>query len=698
MNAPSANKPLAERHRDELRASGLSAETIAASGIYSAGAAEIKRVLGWSANGRDCGGGMVIPFRFPDEAEAAYKRVKLDMPRRDDKGKPIKYESPKGSKNRAFFPPGYHDLAGARGIAITEGEKKALAVLQAGFPCIGITGVWNWMQGRPRSNSGKPYGQRRLIPDLSAIDWHGRSVVIIFDSDVVTNDAVQLAEVRLAEALTNAGATVRVARLPAEGDAKVGVDDFLVACGDAGPDKLQAVINAAIAPKLPPKNGPMDWARLLVEDCYTDPTGLTLQWWREQFWRWDGRRYSTIGNAELAAITLGWLDRNNAKPTPKQAADVVKCLASLCRVPASLEQPMFLDGRSTSAESIIAFDNGLLDISNIGGAIEIHSHSANWFTPSALPYGFDPDAKCPRWEGFLSEVFDGDGERIELLARFFGLCLTLDTSFQKMLVLVGPRRSGKGTILRALQNIIGPDACVSPSLGSLQDSFGLWQFIGKAVAMLPDAHLSRRTDSMRILEVLKSIVGEDSLSINRKGLPYLPNVRLKARIVITLNEMPRFNDSSGALLSRMLILPFHRSFADKMDRSLEGRLKAESPGILNWSLRALFRLQEAGEFNTPAESQSIANDFKRLSGPINGFVEDCCDVGPNHRIDCGALYDAWRTWTQDNGHEPGSRATFGEHLRAADASIVRRRRGPADGRGYFYEGITLNAQAEAGNS
>ena len=199
---------LSQNHRTELCASGLTDATITSAGIYSATSGQVRDILGWARKGVDWGPAMVFPYQFPEEPEPAYRRLKPDFPRSNGKGKCVKYESPRGTKNRAYFPPGFLESFGqsAQTVVITEGEKKALATTQAGFPCIGLPGDWGWQDRRKRSDTGRAYGERRLIPDLDALDWKDRSVVILFDSDAATNDGVQLAEARLAETLAKAGA------------------------------------------------------------------------------------------------------------------------------------------------------------------------------------------------------------------------------------------------------------------------------------------------------------------------------------------------------------------------------------------------------------------------------------------------------------------------------------------------------------
>src|SRR5438045_107335 len=67
-----------------------------------------------------------IPYRSPAGSPLGYVRCKPDHPRVKG-GKPIKYESPVGQPNRAYFPP----RTGAvlpdpdAPLLLTEGEKKA---------------------------------------------------------------------------------------------------------------------------------------------------------------------------------------------------------------------------------------------------------------------------------------------------------------------------------------------------------------------------------------------------------------------------------------------------------------------------------------------------------------------------------------------------------------------------------------------
>jgi hypothetical protein len=230
-------------HLANLRGSGLTDPQIRACGFYTeTNPAAVAKLLNWKHPALDLGPCLCIPFTDRDGRPTGYVRVKPSCPRQKD-GKVVKYESPVGAPNRAYMPPATRakiaDVSAP--VLITEGEKKAAAADQHGFLCIGLVGVDGWQMKRETAPDGRKRGDRKLIPDLAALDWSGRTVHIVYDSEAVTKPEVQGAECRLAEALRAAGADVSVVRLPdGAGGAKVGLDDFLLA---HGPHALRGLLD-----------------------------------------------------------------------------------------------------------------------------------------------------------------------------------------------------------------------------------------------------------------------------------------------------------------------------------------------------------------------------------------------------------------------------------------------------------------------
>src|SRR5262249_54205045 len=259
----------------------------------------------------------------------------------------------------------------------------------------------------------------------------------------------------------------------------------------------------------------------------------------------------------------------------------------------------------------------------------------------------------------------------------------------KFAVLVGPSRSGKGTILRVLGAMLGAENVANPSLTSLGTRFGLAPLVGKLAAVVGDGHLGRQADAVAVLERLKSITGGDRQNVDRRGARELTNGGIPARSPVAVNELPRLPDASAALLTRMLVIPFAVSFAGREDHRLGDRLLGEIPGVTNWALAGLADLRREERLLQPRAGRAIPGDLTRPSPPVQAFLEGCCRVAPSLWTKTEVPREAWMKWCAANGHEPGSDSNFGAKLRAADPRVERRRRREGGGQPYGYAGVGL---------
>jgi hypothetical protein len=222
------SRSLHPEHQTDLENSGLTPSTITAAGIYTVPPDIINRKLGGLASG------VVSALAFPYPGCDGYERFKVW---REEGREGPKYLQKPGTPNHLYVPT-VTDLSGDETLLITEGEKKSLALSQAGFQTVGIGGVWNW-RGKGEDNRS---GESRPINDLDRVNW-GRSVTIVFDSDGHDNSNIRLTAFRLARELSGRGATVSILFLPpGEAGEKVGVDDYLVA---DSPEVLRELLGTA---------------------------------------------------------------------------------------------------------------------------------------------------------------------------------------------------------------------------------------------------------------------------------------------------------------------------------------------------------------------------------------------------------------------------------------------------------------------
>jgi putative DNA primase/helicase len=314
----------------------------------------------------------------------------------------------------------------------------------------------------------------------------------------------------------------------------------------------------------------------------------------------------------------------------------------------------------------------------------------HFFTVSALDYDHDQEASEPlQWQTFLNQILQDDVDCWQLLREWFGYCLTGDTSQQKILLIVGPKRSGKGTIARVLSRLIGQANVCGPTTSSLAGSFGLQPLIGKTLAIVSDARFSGK-DVPTVVERLLCISGEDALTIDRKHMTSV-TMKLPTRFVFLTNELPRLKDTAGALSGRFMILRLTESFYGREDKGLTGRLLEELPAILNWSIEGWLQLQARGHFVQPASAEDALRDLEDLSSPVGAFVRERCDVGSRIRVTVNDIFQAWKVWCEGDGRGKAStKQVFGRDLVAAVPGIKRRT--GTDGR--FYEGIALKREFE----
>ena len=382
--------------------------------------------------------------------------------------------------------------------------------------------------------------------------------------------------------------------------------------------------------------------------------------------------------------TKGVVRLDPFNPNPANVNSVLDALTSHSHVPANrIAPPAWLEAEGLPPAEIVACRNGLLHVPSA----ELLPPTPSFFTRNALDIDYKLDAEEPReWKRFVAETFPDPVAR-ELLQDWFGYLLLPDTSMEKMLLMVGPPRSGKGTIQKVITKLVGPSNTCSPSIKSLANGFGLQPMIGKQVAFLSDIRVGRMTDGASITETLLRISGQDDVTADRKFKEAWTG-RLAVRFVVSSNELPKLNDNSPALANRFTPLIFEKSHLGREDPGLADRLIAKLPGILNWSLDGRRRLHERGRFVLPRASQSAVAEILALGSPVAAFVAERCVVGPDLIVPKAELFAAWRRYCLDNDLRPGGENVFARDLIAA-TSVEQYRPRAGGSRTYAFRGIAL---------
>lgn len=419
----------------------------------------------------------------------------------------------------------------------------------------------------------------------------------------------------------------------------------------------------------------------------------------DSIWYYTGNKYERISDKSFRLDLVAFCDKWNYTTVHNVINNIITLIQSRLRKEGDMP---FWDGDCPfkSQNNIIAFNNGLIDISS--DDLVLHPHTPDWVSSYSLPYDYDPTAKCPLWMKFLNSVFAEGNDRELLLQQFMGLTLTSDTSFQKVLVLVGKQRSGKGTILRTWTQLAGEPNVCNPTIDSMVSPFGLGPLVGKSIAMVGDADVSQNLKN-KANELIKGISGEDRMQINYKNVKEMPSVRLTTRLVIAANQTPRLLDPSGALANRLLFIPFDQSFLYSVDNELEGKLLTELSGIANWAIAGLIKLKKDKRFTTGSFHQEAFDEFQKDTTPLIAFIKetlfvnqycnpgdippDCitvdkCEVSKND------LFLAYTQWCDENEQTP-FKSTFFRNLRAFFLRVKEVKKNVNGARVKYFEGIKL---------
>jgi putative DNA primase/helicase len=437
---------------------------------------------------------------------------------------------------------------------------------------------------------------------------------------------------------------------------------------------------------------PLEIAKEFVQRHYHPEGALVhgLVYHREDFYRWDGACYTRVEESELEAqlyVFLGdaWAHKGKAlvpfKPNKSKISQIVHALSRGTLQGSSKDPPFALHGDEL-ARGMLPCRNGMLDIRQ--GVFE--PHRPEIFNINVLDFDYDPEAPKPaRWYRFLRELWPEDKESRQALQEIMGYLISVDTEQQKIFLLVGPKRGGKGTILRVLTGIIGKRNVAAPTFKSLASHFGLQPLIGKTIAAISDARLGANTDVVTVVERMLRISGEDDITADQKYKAHWTG-RMNSRFLILTNELPKLTDASATIVSRLVPIIFSKSFYGEEDTQLTDALLLERSGIVNWAMRGYKRLQERGHFVVPESALAAIRQMEDLASPMKAFLRVRCVQGPDEQVAIDDLYTAWEEWQASHGYKPMSRPVFGQHVHAACPN-VRRRQNRSVGR--YYDGIGL---------
>ncbi len=426
-----------------------------------------------------------------------------------------------------------------------------------------------------------------------------------------------------------------------------------------------------------------------------------LRWWQGGFYRYDAGRYVAVSGGDMERRLVGHLQRTNmrictadapddyVRITTGQVANILLALSGLDGVHLSEDRTLdsWPDGRQRCGITTLSFTNGLLMLDKRSDRPVLVAHTPRFFTLTRLPYAFDPDAACPRWEAFLDDVMEGDADRVTLLQQWAGYLLTDGAAYQKFLLIAGEGRNGKTVFTTLLEKMLGEENVSHIPLSQFAQRFSLAATLGK--------RLNSTTESTHGLDelaetVLKAFTSGDRMSFERKYREPV-HAHPTAKVMVSTNQLPQFADRSQGLWRRLLYVPFER-IVDEREQNprLVDELSRELSGIFNWAWQGAVSLRHDGRFIAPAACRRATEQYRRDVNPARSFLlENYVAALEYEGLPTAEVYQACVQWCRDHGYRPLNASNFGKEVKRTFPTTDKARVRDAGRMVRIYHGLSV---------
>lgn len=303
---------------------------------------------------------------------------------------------------------------------------------------------------------------------------------------------------------------------------------------------------------------------------------------------------------------------------------------------------------------LLGVGNGVVDLHT--GKLLPPDQAYRVTTITAVDY--DPEARAPLFERTVADVFFGDADMIGFFQRLVGYSLLGKPDEDVLAIPYGSGSNGKSTVLGAIRDALGEHA----KMASADTFLSSGAAGGNAGAAREDVlrlrgarfvYVSEPDEGSELREgLIKSMTGGEPLPA--RGLYSKTTVEVAPTWVAFMptNHRPIVKGDDHAIWRRLLPVPFTRNFDQDLtltkDPDRAEKLAAEKAGILAWCVRGALAYQKDG-LQPPAAVRKARDDYKSDMDLLGEWLDECCEVGPNHVESNARLWASWEAFAKARG-------------------------------------------------
>lgn len=320
---------------------------------------------------------------------------------------------------------------------------------------------------------------------------------------------------------------------------------------------------------------------------------------------------------------------------------------------------LIVDEKEQSDANLIAFNNGVYDL--VTG--ELKPFSTDIVITNKIPWDYKPDAYSELADSTLNKLACGDAAIRALLEECIGYCFYRRNELGKAFILTGDKSNGKSTFLDCVKAILGDRNISALDLKELGDRFNTSMMFGKLANIGDDIGDDFLQGSQ--VSVFKKIVTGNRIKAERKGQdPFEFNPFIK--LLFSANDIPRMKDKTGAVLRRLVIIPFNATFskdAPDYDPFIKYKLiQQESVEyFIRLGVEGLKRIIINDGFTKSDKVQNQLTEYEEENNPILAFINDTgVDMIENEPT--ADVYKRYQVFCADNAMQPMSNIVFSKQI------------------------------------
>ena len=324
---------------------------------------------------------------------------------------------------------------------------------------------------------------------------------------------------------------------------------------------------------------------------------------------------------------------------------------------------------SPADANFMAFKNGVYDmVTN-----QFMDFDPDTIITNRINWNYNPAAYSLIADHTLNKMACDDPEIRCLLEEVIGYCFYRRNELRKAFILIGDRANGKSTYLDMIKSLLGDMNTAALDLKELGDRFKTAELFGKLANIGDDIG----DEFIPNPAIFKKLVSGDRVSVERKGKdPFEFNNYSK--FLFSANNIPRIKDKTGAVLDRLVIIPFNAVFSkDDPDFDPYIKYKLREPEVMeyliNIGLQGLKRVLENNGFTVSTKVQKELESYEEQNNPILLFFKECgrAEIINQSTKD---IYMQYSVFCTENNMQPMSNIEFSKQVKKKfDLEIMDKR-------------------------